>query len=244
MNLLGAFSKLKRTRRPPPEQEAAPLYSRQLSSAEIAVGQHRSVVGGLWDELGTLQFEFLKLQGLQPEHTLVDIGCGALRGGIRFIPYLNAGNYYGIDRNQSLIEAGKAELAAAGTPDKRPTFCVNEQFELGRFAMKFDYAIALSVFTHLPMNQIVRCLVETKKVLKPRGQFYATFFEAPHAAYLNPLKHSPGDVTTHYDADPFHYSLSEMKALAEISGIRLELHEAWSHPRGQKMLRFFFSAID
>lgn len=238
MTILGMLSELRRKLTSSPDHYGASPYFRQLSPNEIASGKHRELVGGLWEEVGTLQFEFLKLQGLRPEHTLVDIGCGALRGGIHFIRYLNAGNYFGIDRNESLIEAGKMELAAVGVRDKRPTFCVGERFELGYFAMKFDYAIALSLFTHLPMNQIVRCLVETRKVLKPGGQFYATFFQAPYSAYLSSLKHHPGDVITQYDADPFHYSLDEMKALAEFSGMSVELHEAWSHPRGQKMLRF------
>ncbi len=55
-------------------------YSRQLSPAEIAAGAHRAFVGGRWDEIGRSQFEFMKQRGLLPEHKLVDIGCGALRG--------------------------------------------------------------------------------------------------------------------------------------------------------------------
>lgn len=85
-------------------------YGRQLSPAEIETKEHRNLVGGLWEELGTLQFNFLKDHGLQPHHRLVDLGCGALRGGLHFIRYLDAGHYYGIDINASLIEAGKREL--------------------------------------------------------------------------------------------------------------------------------------
>src|SRR3712207_8664912 len=49
----------------------------------------------------------------------------------------------------------------------------------GRFGRQFDYAIAQSVFTHLPLNNIVRCLMEIERALTPGGRFYATF-------YLNP----------------------------------------------------------
>lgn len=55
----------------------------------------RGYVGGLWHELGELQFRFLVDQGLRPEHVLLDIACGSLRGGVRFVPYLNPGNYLG-----------------------------------------------------------------------------------------------------------------------------------------------------
>ena len=53
------------------------------------------MVGGMWDEIGRLQFEFLRARGLKADHWLLDIGCGCLRGGIHAIKYLKTGNYYG-----------------------------------------------------------------------------------------------------------------------------------------------------
>jgi ubiquinone/menaquinone biosynthesis C-methylase UbiE len=53
------------------------LYRQQLTSAQIELRQHK----------------------------LLDIGCGALRGGIHFINYVDAGNHYGLDLNSWLIEA-------------------------------------------------------------------------------------------------------------------------------------------
>ena len=56
---------------------------------------HRLFVGGvddfLWTRIGELQFDFLRAQGLRPNHVLFDIACGALRGGVHFINYLDAG---------------------------------------------------------------------------------------------------------------------------------------------------------
>jgi hypothetical protein len=46
-------------------------YWQQLSSEDIAAKTHRDFVGGLWDELGQLQFDFLKQHGL-PQHKLLD----------------------------------------------------------------------------------------------------------------------------------------------------------------------------
>jgi len=37
-----------------------------LSSEEIEQGKHRELVGGLWDEVGRLQLDFLVREGLQP----------------------------------------------------------------------------------------------------------------------------------------------------------------------------------
>src|SRR5262245_17052197 len=87
-------------------------YHRALTDEEIRAGAHRDFVGGLWDEIGRLQFDFLVAHGLKPEHKLVDVGCGALRGGVHFIRYLKPGHYFGLDLNASLIKAGERELAA------------------------------------------------------------------------------------------------------------------------------------
>ena len=46
---------------------------------------HRKYVGGKWDEIGKLQFEFMKSQGVKPSDIVIDVGCGSFRGGIHFI---------------------------------------------------------------------------------------------------------------------------------------------------------------
>ena len=61
----------------------------------VSRGQHRDVIGGLWEELGQLQLDFMIREGLKPHHKLLDIGCGSLRGGIHYIRYLDVGNYVG-----------------------------------------------------------------------------------------------------------------------------------------------------
>jgi cyclopropane fatty-acyl-phospholipid synthase-like methyltransferase len=213
-------------------------YGRQLTPSEIAAKEHRAFVGGLWEEIGQLQFEFMKAQGLRPEHRLVDIGCGAMRGGIHFVNYLNKGHYFGLDINESLIAAANLELDAMGLLDKSPNLLINNKFELSLFNTKFEFAIAVSVFTHLFMNNIIRCLVEVAKVLSPGGKFYATFFQSPHSASLDPIFHSPGEITTYYDHDPFHYSFAEMQTMAAAASLEVELVNNWSHPRNQKMLCF------
>jgi len=213
-------------------------YHRELTPEEIDLGAHRALVGGLWDIMGPLQFEFLKSRGLKPAHKLCDVGCGALRGGIHFVRYLDAGNYYGLDINASLLDAGRQELTEAGLAAKNANLMLDARFKMNRFETKFDYILAVSVFTHLYANHIVRCLVEARKALQPRGIFYATFFEAPSSAYLSRIKHDPGGVESHYDRDPFHYSFQEMRSLAELAGVKAELIGEWKHPLNQRMLAF------
>lgn len=211
---------------------------RRLTTRGIAAKKHRAWVGGLWDEVGALQFEFLKMNGLSPQHRLLDIGCGALRGGLHFVRHLERGNYYGLDVNPSLIEAGRWELVEAGLSDREPTLIVDDRFNMGRFGVSFDYAIAISVFTHLHLNEIAGCLVQTKKVLKPSGKLFASFFEAPSPLWLEPITHEPGGVVSAFDADPFHLALAEIEWVASLAGLITECIGDWGHPRNQQMLCF------
>jgi ubiquinone/menaquinone biosynthesis C-methylase UbiE len=209
-----------------------------LTQAQINAGKHRDMVGGMWDEIGRLQFEFLRGRGLKPSHRLLDIGCGSLRGGIHSIDYLETGNYYGLDINPSLIEAGRHELRLAGLSHKKPHLAVSDRFELGQFQQKFDYLLAHSVFTHVFTNHIIRCLAEAREVLVPNGQFFATFFLAPRSVHLAPIDHQPGGVQTHYDRNPFHYSADEIRAMADLATLSAEIIGDWNHPRGQQMVLF------
>lgn len=213
-------------------------YWRQLSREEIAQGRHRDFVGGLWDEVGALQFQFMKAAGLQPHHKLLDIGCGALRGGIHFIDYLRPGNYYGLDINASLLEAGRRELELANLTGKQEHLLVNAEFAFGDFHATFDFALALSLFTHLDTNHILRCLVQARRVLTPRGTLYATFFLASTPVHLDEIVHHPGGITTHFDGDPFHYSLQQIGAMADLAQLEVEPVSEWQHPRDQSMMCF------
>jgi SAM-dependent methyltransferase len=239
------------------------IHSRELSDEEIAAGVHRELDGGLWDEVGTLQFYFLRSEGLRPEHTLLDVGCGALRGGVHFVTYLDEGNYCGIDRNRSLVAAGRRELE--GVTRRRARLMVNDAFELSLFGAAFDYALAVSLFTHLAPDDIARCLRAVGDVLEPHGRFYASFFLSTRSAqielstrsaqielstrsaqieqsspdaHLEPVRHEPGGSTTSVGADPFHYSWEEMRTLGAEAGLAARLIGDWRHPRQQQMLCF------
>ena len=82
---------------------------------------HRDYVGGMWDEIGELQFSFLKRQGLRPDQVLLDIACGSLRLGVKAIPYLQPGHYLGIEKEQQLLDAGvQQELGETLLQQKSP----------------------------------------------------------------------------------------------------------------------------
>jgi cyclopropane fatty-acyl-phospholipid synthase-like methyltransferase len=198
----------------------------------------RSMVGGMWEEIGQLQFDFLRSQGLHPDNTMIDIGCGCLRGGVHFVRFLRSGHYCGIDINESLVEAGRRELELAGIADREVRLRVTDSFDMTEFGEKFDFGLGVSLFTHLFANHIIRCLVQARKVMKPTSRFYFSFFQAPHSAHLSEYNQDPGGIVTKFDSDPFHYSVEEMDWFAREAGLRMTLIGNWGHPRGQQMLCF------
>ncbi len=213
-------------------------YFQQLSAEEIGTKAHRECVGGLWDVLGKLQLDYLIGAGLNPGDRLLDIGCGCLRGGIPFINYLDEGKYFGIDINASLIEAGWIEVEEAGLMNKKPALAVDDFFGFETFGVKFDFMIAVSVFTHLPRDLIVLCLENVRKNLQPHGTCYATFFQSPFSAHRERIRHEPGGIVTCHDADPFHYSIDELATMAKVAELELDVIGDWQHPRNQMMAAF------
>jgi hypothetical protein len=98
------------------------------------------------------------------------------------------------------------------------------------------------VFTHLPLNTIVRCLVEMQKVLAPDGRFYATIYENPQGkTYVDEIQQSER-VTSHYDSDSYHYDLETLGAACQGTGLAMEYMGAWGHPDNQKMVVFRLAA--
>lgn len=203
---------------------------------------HRSTVRGntaFWDYLGKLQLDYLVEQGLQPEHYLLDVGCGPLRAGVHFIGYLEPGHYAGVDKRGARLErAAEVELPRHGLEDKAPLLLVNEDFEFSKLGQTFNYAIAQSVFTHLPLNSIVRCLVEMSRVLRPGGRFFATIYENPQGKmFLGEIQQSER-VVSYCDRDKYHYDLDTLRAVCEGTNLTMSYEGDWGHPDNQKMVVF------
>lgn len=218
------------------------IYARGLTAEEISANFHRVWVGGLWEEIGALQYEFLRSRGLKPGMKLLDIGCGAFRGGIHFMRYLHPGNYYGIDRNESLLRAGiDIEVPLAGIAERFVSSNVipNARFEFQKLKAMFDIALAQSVFSHIGRDQVRLCLSRLAPTMRPGSVFYASFFERPETHNSKfPVRHSKAGVVSHAATDPYNYSLSDIEAIIRDLPWLLEYIGDWGHPRDQMMLAF------
>lgn len=209
-------------------------YNIQLNDTE----DHRKCVGGKWDEIGKLQIDFLKEQGLEKNMKFLDIGCGSLRGGRHLIHYLNPYKYFGIDCNQSLVDLGRRkELGINFWKVRDNNFVIDKNFDFSKFSKIFDMALAFSVFTHLPPIYFELCLHRLSKVLRKGSKFYATFWLCPEdLEFDQPVKQCEDIIPTHSYKDPFHYKLSTIDKII-FDEWTYKLCE-FNHPRNQMMLCF------
>jgi SAM-dependent methyltransferase len=176
-------------------------------------GQHPQ---GLW------QRGFLIEAGLKEGHSILDIGCGDLREGVPLIRYLDTGNYVGVDQTDTAIGQGFLSLTEADLA-KSPAFYLGGDFGFEGIGRRFDYAWAHSVWTHVDLSMVGRCMDQVSAVLKPTGVFMATVFlpdsERPFGFaedYANQDRKS-----TYGFRNPFHHPIPVLASLAEVCGLDL-----------------------
>jgi SAM-dependent methyltransferase len=216
-------------------------YDENLVAAAVAKGEHRSIIGGLWDELGDLQLAFLRSQGLVPQDILLDIGCGSLRLGVRAVEFLDSGNYWGTDLSPALLDAGyEQEIVPLGLSAKLPraNLVVDERFSFPGIPTAIDFVIAQSVFTHLPLKHLRECLVKLADLVISPCTFFFTVFVPPAGlsamqSHLQPR----GGKLTHPDRDPYHYAIEDLHSVAAGTPWSIEFIGDWNHPRNQMMVK-------
>jgi|SRR6516165_6266635 len=125
----------------------------------------------LWRQKRQFQIDFLQRIGLNPEHYLLDFGCGTLRGGVPLIRYLNTGHYFGFEVRAEALREGLAELREERLTHKLPILiCAGE---LPRLNMRFDFIWAFSVLIHLSDCVAERVFESVADHLGESGAFYA-----------------------------------------------------------------------
>ena len=179
-----------------------------------------------YDFMGATQFRLLTTLGLRDQHRLLDFGCGSLRAGRLFIPYLAAGNYFGLEPNRWLIEDAIAnQIGQDMVRIKQPAFLHHEDFDAAKFGVKFDFILAQSIFSHTGRDVIEKTLQGFAASLAPGGRVLATFILAPSPECAEEFTGSgwvyPGCVG--FSAA----TLQSLFAKARLHGMALP----WYHPR-------------
>ena len=95
-----------------------------------------------------------------------------------------------MEKEQALITAGiEQELGRHVYDEKRPVILCSVDFDFERFGIKPDYALAQSLFTHLPPEHVNRCFKKLRAVIGENGVFFATFFETKRPVENPPAPH-------------------------------------------------------
>ena len=191
--------------------------------------KHRVFVGGDFDKIGKWQFDYLlKHMAMVESDRFLDIACGSLRLGKFMIPFLDKGNYYGLEAEQEILDAGiKVEL---GTTDREPKFSVNRMFNFD-FCRRYDIAWSNSLLSHLTITDISLLFNNLRSCTSNSSRFYFTYFDRGVSGklhYVNPDQ-------SHARKD-FYYSQQEILSLLSDAGWYGELMTEQSHPRKQQIV--------
>jgi SAM-dependent methyltransferase len=128
-------------------------------------------VGGNFEAVGRLEFELLRTLGLQPTHTVVDVGCGSGRLACQLAALPGLG-YLGTDVVGDLLVYARR---LSGRPDWR--FLEVDTITIPAPDASADFVCFFSVFTHLLHEDSYRYLAEARRVLKPGGRIVFSFLE-------------------------------------------------------------------
>ncbi|MGO9403584.1 MAG: methyltransferase [Terriglobales bacterium] len=159
----------------------ANMLRAKLSQVKTRVGltsaldRRQAMVGPshLWKMKRDFQIGFLKSVGMAPEHHVLDLGCGVLRGGLPIIEYLSEGHYYGIESRKAVLEEGIGALQEAGFQSKVPTLLVIDDLLRTTLDRKFDFIWAFSVLIHMEDRILDACLNFVSRHLERNGRMYA-----------------------------------------------------------------------
>jgi len=184
---------------------------------------YRAYVGppANYDLVSAMVFNLLTCIGLRQNNKVLDIGCGSLRVGRLLIPFLNKGNYYGVEPNKWLVSEGvRNEIGRDILKIKAPTFSYDSSLRKFKKPLSFDFAIAQSIFSHTGRDLLENWLAEISFHLAESGALLATFFP-DDADFEGSGWVYPGCVKFKRDT---------MAELAAESGLDFQILD-WSHPR-------------
>jgi len=173
--------------------------------------------------IGKAQIEFLQRMGVRPSESLLDIGCGNLRGGRYMIDYLGSGNYTGMDISEEAIKQAWQTVHEEDFRDQAPRLLVNDDLQFREFESEaFDAVFANSVLTHLSKEYIATCFDNLPRILTPHGRAYLSYNHHPEGV----VDLSNNIASSNLYAFPFE----ELQELGEEYGLHVEYDDYAEHP--------------
>jgi SAM-dependent methyltransferase len=154
-------------------------------------------VGGEFEAIGLLEYYLLLQNGLQENHTIIDVGCGSGRLAFQLRDYLD-GLYIGMDIVPELFRY--AEQISKRNDWK---FYAAPGFTIPEPDNSADFVCFFSVFTHLLHEETFRYLEDARRVIKPKGKIIFSFLEFLIPSHWHLFQSSVADtrpekVATHF----------------------------------------------
>jgi SAM-dependent methyltransferase len=204
-------------------------YYRAVMASDTARSPDRAVGSrseDRWLALGQMQFDYLVGHGLKPRDRMLEIGCGNLRAGWRFIDHLEPGHYYGIDISPDILLQAQRTLVRRGLQDRLAHLALVENLTFDFLPSRwFTVAHAHSVFSHSPLKVIDECLANVGRVLAPGGFFDFTFDRTEGSEH-------------HVLREDFYHRTETLVHLAGRHGLTARFMDDWErHPHGQSKIR-------
>jgi hypothetical protein len=151
----------------------------QARAQELARSQWLGGPTESFERDGRAQLVKLLRAGVSPGSVVVEMGCGALRGGYWLIHFLDADRYHGIEPNREMVDGAREALLEPGLEaEKRPRFAYNDDFDLGVFDVAPDFVLARSIWSHTSKQQIRQLLDSFVRVASPTGLLLASYHRA------------------------------------------------------------------
>ena len=199
-----------------------PEFYRQVMADDVVHKTPRGAVGTAseerWLAIGRRQFDYLTAHGLARDDRLLEIGCGNLRAGWRFIDWLEPGRYTGVDISPEIVIEANRTIVDSGLQEKRPEIRLFDGLDLGFLpAGLYDVVHAHSVFSHAPPEVVGTLLSQAFRLLKPGGFFDFTY------------NLSETGETWGFLAEDYYYPFEVIIGMATDAGFTAEPAEGWSY---------------
>lgn len=173
-------------------------------------------VSDAYVEAAREHFEFLKSNGLQPHHHILDYGCGFMRTGVYLVPYLEDRHYVGVDIASQRLKSAARLARARNLQDESYELIALSSCRLDELdGRHFDYIWAGSVIHHMPKQDIQIFLRNLKRLIDGDSQFFFTFTPAEKGRYERRL------------IKDFYYPVDEMRGICEAEGYQFEFSDGW-----------------
>ena len=200
-------------------------FYRAVMADDIARKSARAAVGTpseeRWLALGKMQHEFMVERGLERDHRMLELGCGNLRAGWRFIRYLKPGHYVGVDISPEILLAAERTIVERGLQERRPSLFVVDGTSLDFLpADHFDAVHAHSVFSHCPIDVVEASMRAAWRVMRPGGWFDFTYNESEGGEW-------------HFLDEDFYYPTATLLGLGEQIGFEAAPMDDWHYKQAK-----------